>query len=194
VINPEQVSSYQVAPTFCNKSILSNPKLLSNFLNAELVKPRIRKRVWGEERRGKSFVPLAGRIEKRKRRTRGCCRSLLKRWSIKYDILRTQLERGTVGYIGPLVHFSTQGGIIQTGRAVPSTCEVRPQTSKPPRATILWRQTARTAQRGFYTTRLQSSKRCCLRCAFQTFLYISCKRYIYIIYINKYRYLYRLLG
>lgn len=45
VINPEQVSSYQVAPTFCNKSILSNPKLLSNFLNAELVKPRIRKRV-----------------------------------------------------------------------------------------------------------------------------------------------------
>lgn len=102
-------------------------------------------------------------------------------------------KRGTVGYMGPLVHFSTQEGIIQTCRAVPSTCEVRPQTSKPPRATILWRQTARNAQRGFYTTRLQSSKRCCLRCAFQTFLYISCKMYIYI-YIHHYAYILKTIG
>lgn len=39
---PQQVSSYQVAPTFCNKSIPSNPKLQLNFLNTELVKPGIR--------------------------------------------------------------------------------------------------------------------------------------------------------
>lgn len=47
---PEQVSSYQVAPTFCNKSIPSNPKLQLNFLNAELVKPGIRRRVRGGEK------------------------------------------------------------------------------------------------------------------------------------------------
>ncbi len=36
--------------SFCNKSILSNPKLQSNFLNAELVNLGIR---GGEKRRGK---------------------------------------------------------------------------------------------------------------------------------------------
>lgn len=79
MINPEQVSSYQVARSFCNKSILSNPKLQSNFLNAELVNLGIR---GGEKRRGKSLVSLAGRMGADRR----CCRSLLKRWCIQYDI------------------------------------------------------------------------------------------------------------
>lgn len=52
---PEQVSSYQVAPTFCNKSIPSNPKLQLNFLNTELVKPGIRRR--GEE--GEKFCSFS---------------------------------------------------------------------------------------------------------------------------------------
>lgn len=97
MINPEQVSSYQVARSFCNKSILSNPKLQSNFLNAELVNLGIR---GGEKRRGKSLVSLAGRMGASRR----CCRSLLKRWCIKYDI-----EACTEGSIPfPPVYFRTR--------------------------------------------------------------------------------------
>lgn len=99
MINPEQVSSYQVARSFCNKSILSNPKLQSNFLNAELVNLGIR---GGEKRRGKSLVSLAGRMGEGRR----CCRSLLKRWCIKYDIeVRTE---GSVPI--PPVYFRTRKG------------------------------------------------------------------------------------
>lgn len=58
---PEQVSSYQVAPTFCNKSIPSNPKLQLNFVNTELVKPGIRRR--GEE--GEKFCPFSRQDWKR---------------------------------------------------------------------------------------------------------------------------------
>lgn len=99
MINPEQVSSYQVARSFCNKSILSNPKLQSNFLNAELVNLGIR---GGEKRRGKSLVSLAGRMGASRR----CCRSLLKRWCIKYDI-----EAHTEGSVPfPPVYFRTREG------------------------------------------------------------------------------------
>lgn len=131
MINPEQVSSYQVARSFCNKSILSNPKLQSNFLNAELVNLGIR---GGEKRRGKSLVSLAGRMGASRR----CCRSLLKRWCIKYDIeARTE---GSVPF--PPMYFRTREGYS----AVEGLRQVQPlntwseavdfKASDPPRA--LW--------------------------------------------------------
>ena len=127
---PEQVSSYQVAPTFCNKSIPSNPKLQLNFLNTELVKPGIRRR--GEE--GEKFCSFSR--QDWERRSAGMLSVLIKRWCIKQSSVGAptlHAEPGApsgAGFLLALLLLILQTverkGSNAEGRTALSTWKVRP--------------------------------------------------------------------